>query len=281
MDSWSIALLAGISCIFVLLYSVYNRSQERAKITELQSQAARDQILIRQLMDPSRTKDKALTESDSLSSQLDTVIQKLASDVERAEKFKQMAALHLESTYLGKQTIDELVTAMSGIGECNGSLLNDIEATNREFDDVLKIINEIGIKTQLINEIVLQTKILSFNASVEAARAGEHGKGFAIVAQEVGTLARQSGESAVEIENILKMGVKRVQEILQRSKERGQALIDRTSDSVAAGEQIAKRSERSYDRLIQNGLETNEVSSQFYQAAKETEGILKSFGHTA
>ncbi|MBC7465119.1 MAG: hypothetical protein H7256_03945 [Bdellovibrio sp.] len=48
---------------------------------------------------------------------------------------------------------------------------------------------EIGNKTKVINDIVFQTKLLSFNASVEAARAGEHGKGFAVVAEEVGKLA--------------------------------------------------------------------------------------------
>jgi len=40
-----------------------------------------------------------------------------------------------------------------------------------------------------MNDIVFQTKLLSFNASVEAARAGIHGKGFAVVADEVGNLA--------------------------------------------------------------------------------------------
>ena len=66
------------------------------------------------------------------------------------------------------------------------------------------IIQEIEDKTKAIDEIVFQTKLLSFNASVEAERAGEHGRGFSVVAQEVGNLAQLSGKSAAEINEILK-----------------------------------------------------------------------------
>ena len=58
---------------------------------------------------------------------------------------------------------------------------------------------QIKDKVNIINDIVFQTKLLSFNASVEAARAGENGKGFAVVAEEVGNLASVSGKAANEI----------------------------------------------------------------------------------
>ena len=60
--------------------------------------------------------------------------------------------------------------------------------SNKEIQEIVKVIAEIGNKTKVINDIVFQTKLLSFNASVEAARAGENGKGFAVVAEEVGKL---------------------------------------------------------------------------------------------
>ena len=54
----------------------------------------------------------------------------------------------------------------------------------RSLPKVLEIIKTIEDKTKVINDIVFQTKLLSFNASVEAARAGEAGKGFAVVASK-------------------------------------------------------------------------------------------------
>jgi methyl-accepting chemotaxis protein len=75
--------------------------------------------------------------------------------------------------------------------------------SNDEISSIVKVIAEIGDKTKVINDIVFQTKLLSFNASVEAARAGEQGKGFAVVAEEVGNLATMSGKAAEEISSML------------------------------------------------------------------------------
>lgn len=85
--------------------------------------------------------------------------------------------------------------------------MDDILASNREIESLVKKIDEIGEKTNLIDEIVFQTRLLSFNASVEAERAGEHGRGFAVVAQEVGNLAQMSGRSATEIKAIVKQAI--------------------------------------------------------------------------
>jgi methyl-accepting chemotaxis protein len=74
----------------------------------------------------------------------------------------------------------------------------------------MTIINQVYEKTGLIHDIVFKTQLLSFNASIEAARAGQHGRGFAIVAEEVGGLARLSGEAAKEIEALLKDSQNRV-----------------------------------------------------------------------
>jgi methyl-accepting chemotaxis protein len=77
--------------------------------------------------------------------------------------------------------------------------MNQINYSNEQMSEIVKVIQEIETKTKVINDIVFQTKLLSFNASVEAARAGEQGKGFAVVAEEVGNLAQMSGNAAKEI----------------------------------------------------------------------------------
>jgi methyl-accepting chemotaxis protein len=88
-----------------------------------------------------------------------------------------------------------------------------------ELEQITKMIRQIVDKTNVINDIVFQTKLLSFNASVEAARAGENGKGFAVVAEEIGSLAHMSGKAAEEITSILSKSTQYISTIIDKSRE--------------------------------------------------------------
>ena len=96
--------------------------------------------------------------------------------------------------------------------------MREILLSNDRIEVFSTRIEEIGAKTEVIDDIVFQTKILSFNASVEAERAGELGRGFGVVAQEVGNLAAMSGQSAIEIASIVKSAMKESREIISENK---------------------------------------------------------------
>src|SRR6056297_538175 len=72
--------------------------------------------------------------------------------------------------------------------------MRKLEDSISSLEDIKGIVEQIKKKTAVINDIVFETQLTSFNASIEAARAGQHGKGFAVVAEEVGKLARLSGD---------------------------------------------------------------------------------------
>lgn len=71
----------------------------------------------------------------------------------------------------------------------------EIDRSNTELEEVNQVVRLIHERTNVINEIVFKTQMLSFNANIEAARAGQHGLGFAVVATEMGSFGGYERQS--------------------------------------------------------------------------------------
>lgn len=183
---------------------------------------------------------------EEVSSSLEEITGMVASAVKNSQESVQLSEQVSRLVQDGSHSMEELQDSVQKIAEAN----TRVEA-------LAKLIEEIGEKTELIDEIVFQTRLLSFNASVEAERAGEHGRGFAVVAQEVGNLAQMSGKSASEISQIVKSSIKEAQDVVQLSKSRVEAgvhLCKKTS------EQLVEISEAS--KKILSGAEQNLRASE-------------------
>ncbi len=109
----------------------------------------------------------------------------------------------------GNEKSEELIQTARVMKEMAGSTLsetgNRIEENRRNVESAmvsLQALTRINDMVAQILDIASQTNLLSLNASIEAARAGEQGKGFAVVAQEIGNLATNSSETAVQIQEI-------------------------------------------------------------------------------
>jgi methyl-accepting chemotaxis protein len=156
---------------------------------------------------------------------------KLAS--ENCETSKRLSGRALE-------VVNQVVQSLGAIQSNSSAISEAVERSNQGMESIIQVIQAIGSKTQVINDIVFQTKLLSFNASVEAARAGEHGKGFAVVADEVGNLAGMSGKSAKEISELLEKSTSSVKSIIEVSKRSVGEIIAGGRSKIESGIQIAE-----------------------------------------
>ena len=109
----------------------------------------------------------------------------------------------------GNEKSQELIETARAMKDMAGSTLsetgNRIEENRKNVESAmisLQALTRINDMVAQILDIASQTNLLSLNASIEAARAGEQGKGFAVVAQEIGNLATNSSETAVQIQEI-------------------------------------------------------------------------------
>ncbi|GFZ32403.1 methyl-accepting chemotaxis protein [Clostridium zeae] len=98
---------------------------------------------------------------------------------------------------------EKTMVAFKELKTKNESTINGVSQISESIGVLVKETEDIGQILSTILNISSQTNLLALNAAIEAARAGESGKGFAVVADEVRILAEQSGESAVNIRNII------------------------------------------------------------------------------
>ncbi len=137
--------------------------------------------------------------------------------------------------------------ANSGYGVVNDTittiqtLTSDMENAGSVIKALVKDSNNIGKVMDVIREIAEQTNLLALNAAIEAARAGEQGRGFAVVADEVRTLAQRTQESTTEIHLLienLQNGTGRAVKVMEAGQKQARSSMDKASAAGQSLEQI-------------------------------------------
>ncbi|MDD4976503.1 MAG: methyl-accepting chemotaxis protein [Bacteriovorax sp.] len=203
------------------------------------------------------------------SSSIEEISSMVNANTENAKQSSVVSGQSLSTAERGKIVVEHMIKAIGDINTSNTGIMNQINETNKEIENIVNIINEIGNKTKVINDIVFQTKLLSFNASVEAARAGEQGKGFAVVAEEVGNLASMSGAAALEITNMLDGSIITVEAIVRDSKEKIGKLILNGKEKVETGTRVAHECEEVLNEIVSSVASVSMLISEISTASEE------------
>lgn len=190
-------------------------------------------------------------------------------NVKNSEDALKVSMDNKEISLRGKAALSQLEEAIKEIEESINKMNTEIESNNKKYEAITTVIAEIGNKTNIINDIVFQTKLLSFNASVEAARAGEAGKGFAVVAEEVGKLAAVSGDASKEINSLIDNSSERISKIIEESKFMMARLNQETAIKVEKGQAASGEFSELFDGIISNVEKMSMSINDMAQASKE------------
>ena len=160
----------------------------------------------------------------------------------------------------GRQVVDSNIQSIR-------KLASEIASTAKLIDKLSADSESIGSVLDVIRGIAEQTNLLALNAAIEAARAGEQGRGFAVVADEVRTLAQRTQQSTSEIRDMierLQNGARDAVTAMEKGREQTEASV---TQATSAGNSLAA--------ITQSIASISDMNTQIATAAEEQSAVAE------
>ena len=170
-----------------------------------------------------------------------------------SDNANQAAASAEETAKIAAEGQSSLQATVTSIDQ----LFTDIGASATTIEELEEITKSVSLVIGVIKNIAEQTNLLALNAAIEAARAGEQGRGFAVVADEVRSLASKTQQSTDEIQQTiiaLETGTERAVEMMKSS-------MIKTQDCVASVNEAGQRFQSIVDKIDNNGVLNIEIAA--------------------
>jgi methyl-accepting chemotaxis protein len=177
----------------------------------------------------------------------------------------------------GRKIVNKAIDAVQTLEAKTESLSNLMQKLGGEIKDV-------GTVLDVIQDITEQTNLLALNAAIEAARAGEQGRGFAVVADEVRTLARRTADSTHEIHAIIESIQNDTRLVLDNASQNQTIAKSTTELAIKAGNSldvIAAAVSDATDKAAQIATITQQQSAVAGEISRNVENITILADHTS
>ena len=189
--------------------------------------------------------------------EMSSTVQEVARSASQAASSAQSADQHVQN---GSQTVNKSISAIQRLSQEVSNAANVISAVKTSTI-------EIGGVLDVIKTIAEQTNLLALNAAIEAARAGEQGRGFAVVADEVRTLASRTQQSTEEIENMI--------EALQSNADNAVTVMNSNTELAHETVDLANSAGAALVEITRSIETINSMNEQIATAAEEQSQVAE------
>ncbi len=207
-------------------------------------------------------------------SKMSTTVQEVSSNIAGTA---QAAGEANTETAEGRRMVGDAIDAihqLAGQIESAADVIHQVEQDSEAISTVLDV----------IKGVAEQTNLLALNAAIEAARAGEQGRGFAVVADEVRTLAGCTQQSTEEINQViekLQVGSRKAVEVMNQSREQAHAVVEQATNAGASLTVISEAVKRINDMSTQIASAAEQQSATAEEVNNNISGITLMATETA
>ncbi|MBY4676969.1 methyl-accepting chemotaxis protein [Marinobacterium arenosum] len=216
-------------------------------------------------------------ETVQVSASINQVAESVHYVAEQAQAVAEEAAVTAQLSGQGKITAQQVVATI-------GQLQQEFSRASQSIEQLQSDSGEIGKVVEVINAIAEQTNLLALNAAIEAARAGEHGRGFAVVADEVRTLALRTQQSTSEIQQVVaKLQNNALAAVgqMEHGVEQVHSSVEQAASADTVLEQILAAADQVRARMESIAGATEEQSAAVTQIGHSSQTLAQSAQHTA